>query len=66
VDFPEGSVTGTYQAAFIPAGSYTAAFTCSEDTEADEALEFVPPEGVPVDVQNNLITTTDFVVPAAP
>ena len=66
VDLPEGSVTGTYQAAFIPAGSYTAAFTCSEDTEADEALDFVPPEGVPVDVQNNLITTTDFVVPAAP
>jgi hypothetical protein len=66
VDIPEGSVTGTYQAAFIPAGGYTAAFTCSEDTEADEALDFVPPEGVPVTVQNSLITTTDFVVPAAP
>lgn len=66
VDIPEGSVTGTYQAAFIPAGNYTAAFTCSEDTEADEALDFVPPEGVPVIVQNNLISTTDFVVPAAP
>lgn len=66
VDIPEGSVTGSYQAAFIPAGSYTAAFTCSEDTAADEALDFVPPEGVPVEVQNNLITTTDFNVPAAP
>lgn len=66
VDIPEGSVTGTYQAAFIPAGSYTAAFTCSEDTEADEVLDFVPPDGVPVTVQNNLISTTDFVVPAAP
>lgn len=64
VDIPEGSVTGTYQAAFIPAGSYTAAFTCSEDTEADEDLVFVPPEGVPVEVHNNLIATTDFVVPA--
>jgi hypothetical protein len=64
VDIPDGSVTGTYRAAFIPAGSYTAAFTCGEDTEADEALEFVPPEGVPVTVQNNLITTTDFAVPA--
>lgn len=66
VDIPEGSVVGTYTAAFIPAGSYTAAFTCTEDTEADEALDFVPPDGVPVTVQNNLITTTDFVVPAAP
>ena len=64
VDIPEGSPTGTYQAAFIPAGSYTAAFTCDEDTEADELLEFVPPEGVPVDVQNNLISTVDFEVPA--
>jgi hypothetical protein len=65
VDIPEGSVIGTYQAAFIPAGSYTAAFTCSTDTEADEDLAFVPTEGVPVDVQNNLITTTHFIVPAA-
>ena len=64
VDIPEGSVTGTYQAAFIPAGSYTAAFTCDEDTEADEALAFVPPEGSPVTVQNNLISTVDFEVPA--
>jgi len=65
VDIPEGSVTGTYQAAFIPAGNYTAAFTCDEDTEADEDLAFVPPEGVPVTVQNNLISTVDFIVPAA-
>jgi hypothetical protein len=64
VDFPEGSVTGTYQAAFMPAGSYTAAFTCDEDTAADETLAFVPPDGVPVTVQNNLISTVDFVVPA--
>ena len=64
VDIPEGSTTGTYQAAFIPGGSYTAAFTCDEDTEADETLAFVPPEGVPVMVQNNLITTVDFTVPA--
>lgn len=63
VDIPDGSVTGTYQAAFIPAGSYTAAFTCDEDTEADELLAFVPPEGVPVTVQNNLISTVDFEVP---
>jgi hypothetical protein len=66
VDIPEGSTTGTYRAAFIPAGDYTAAFTCDEDTSADETLAFVPPEGVPVTVQNNLISTVDFTVPADP
>lgn len=66
VDIPEGSTTGTYRAAFIPAGDYTAAFTCDEDTSADETLAFVPPEGVPVTVQNNLISTVDFTVPAGP
>jgi hypothetical protein len=65
VDIPDGSVTGTYQAAFIPAGDYTAAFTCDEDTAADESLVFVPPEGTLVTVQNNLISTVDFEVPAA-
>jgi Domain of unknown function (DUF4382) len=66
VDIPEASVTGTYLAAFIPAGEYTAAFTCAEDTDADEAVAFVPPEGVAVSVQNNLISTVDFSVPAPP
>ena len=66
VDIPEGSSTGTYQAAFIPAGDYTAAFTCDEDTDADELLAFVPPEGVLVTVQNNLVSTVDFTVPAPP
>lgn len=64
VDFPLGATEGTYHAAFVPVGSYTAAFTCSDDTEADEDLEFVPAEGAPVTVQNNLISTVDFVVPA--
>ena len=63
VEIPSGAVTGTYQAAFIPAGSYTAAFTCDEDTAADETLTFIPPDGVPVTVDNNLITTVDFEVP---
>jgi hypothetical protein len=63
VEIPEGSVTGNYQAAFIPAGSYTAAFTCSEDTEADDTLTFVPTDGVPITVNNNLISTVDFEVP---
>lgn len=66
VDLPEGSVTGTYRAAFIPAGDYTAAFTCDDDTDADETLGFAPPEGAPVTVSNNVITTIDFVVPSAP
>ena len=63
VEIPGGAVTGTYQAAFIPAGSYTAAFSCDEDTEADEILTFVPTDGVPVTVDNNLISTVDFEVP---
>ena len=63
VEIPDGAVTGTYQAAFIPAGSYTAAFTCDEDTEADQILTFVPPDGVPVTVDNNVISTVDFEVP---
>lgn len=63
VEIPDGSIAGTYRAAFIPAGSYTAAFTCGEDTEADEMLTFVPPEGTPVTVNNNLISTVDFEVP---
>lgn len=63
VNIPDGSTGGTYRAAFIPAGNYTAAFSCDEDTDADEPLVFVPPEGVPVSVQNNLISTVDFAVP---
>jgi hypothetical protein len=65
VNLPDGAVSGTYRAAFIPAGSYTAAFTCSDDTDADETLVFEPTAGAPVTVQNNLITTLDFVVPAS-
>ncbi len=63
VSIPDGSTSGTYRAAFIPAGSYTAAFTCDDDSDDDESLAFVPPEGVPVTVQNNLISTVDFTVP---
>jgi hypothetical protein len=63
VDILDPSTSGTYRAAFIPAGSYTAAFTCDDDTDDDESLAFVPPEGVPVTVQNNMISTVDFTVP---
>lgn len=60
VSLPEGATSGTYRAAFIPAGTYTAAFTCSDDTEADETLEFSPAGGTAVTVQNNLIATVNF------
>jgi hypothetical protein len=60
VSLPEGATSGTYRAAFIPAGSYTAAFTCSDDTEIDESLEFSPAGGTAVTVQNNLIATVNF------
>jgi hypothetical protein len=60
VSLPEGATSGTYRAAFIPAGSYTAAFTCSDDTEADETLEFAPAGGTAVTVQNNLIASVNF------
>jgi hypothetical protein len=60
VSLPEGATSGTYRAAFIPAGNYTAAFTCSDDTAADESLEFSPESGTAVTVQNSLIATVDF------
>jgi len=65
VDIPAGSTTGTYRAAFLPAGSYTAAFTCgNDDPAADETLTFAPAAGAAVTVQNNLIATQNFTVPA--
>jgi hypothetical protein len=52
-----------YRAAFIPPGSYTVAFTCSNDDPlADETLTFVTPKNVTV--QANLIGTADFALPA--
>lgn len=63
VTIPAGSTSGIYRAAFIPAGSYTAAFTCDDDTNDDQSLVFVPPAGVAVAAQNNLISTVNFTVP---
>lgn len=63
VVIPEGGVSGTYRISFLPAGTYTSAFTCSDDTPADEALVFIPGTGQAVTVQNNLISTVDFAVP---
>jgi hypothetical protein len=66
VDIPSGAFSGTWHAAFLPSGPYTAAFTCSEDTDADETLVFEPAAGVPVTVQHNLISTVNFAVPVPP
>jgi hypothetical protein len=63
VTIPAGSTSGTYRAAFIPAGGYTTAFTCDDDTIDDQSLVFVPPAGVAVSVQNNVISTVNFTVP---
>jgi len=70
VDIPDGEVSGRYRAAFVPSGEYTVALTCLAATdvpETDEDLEFIFPDGSAdgvVTVQNNLITTADFTVPA--
>jgi len=64
VVIPGGATIGTYKAAFVPAGSYTAAFSCGDDTDADETLTYLPAAGTPVTVQNNVITTVNFTVPA--
>lgn len=64
VEIPGGATRGTYRAAFVPAGSYTAAFSCSDDTDADETLTWLPAAGTAVTVQNNVITTVDFAVTA--
>lgn len=64
VEIPDGGSTGTYKAAFLPAGGCTAAFTCDDDTGADETLAFTPAAGMAVTVQNNLITQGDITVPA--
>jgi hypothetical protein len=61
---PEGATAGTYRAAFLPAGSYTAAFTCgNDDANVDDTLVFTPAGGVAVTVQDNLIATQNFTVP---
>lgn len=66
VNIPAGGVAGTYRVGFLPAGSYTAAFTCSDDTTADEAVTFLPTAGQAVTVQNNLVSTVNFAVPVPP
>ena len=64
VNIPAGAVSGTYRAAFVPAGSYTAAFTCTDDTTAGLDVELCPCRRPGVTVQNNLVSTVHFAVPA--
>jgi hypothetical protein len=60
-----GATQYEYHAAFLPAGSYTAAFTCSDDDPAnDDALVFSAPQTATV--QSNLITTINFAPPPPP
>jgi hypothetical protein len=65
VAIQNGATAHSYRAAFIPPGSYTAAFTCSDDdATADDVLTFVTPKNATV--QANLIATVDFAAPPAP
>jgi hypothetical protein len=63
-DVTSDGLSATYTMAFVPPGEYTAAFTCdSDDPDTAETLEFVPVDGIPVTVQNNVISTVDFTYP---
>ena len=54
-----GAIQFAYQAAFIPAGEYTVAFTCSDDEPtADEAVTFSPVQSITV--QADVISTVNF------
>lgn len=60
-----GSTQYRYRAAFLPAGSYTVAFSCGDDDPAaDDPLTFTAPQNATV--QSNLIATVDFDPPPAP
>jgi len=65
VEFQDGAAAYGYRAAFIPPGTYTVAFTCSDDdATADDTLTFLPAQNVAV--QANLIGSVDFTLPASP
>lgn len=59
-----GSTSYAYRAAFLPPGSYTVGFTCTDDDpSSDDVLTFLAPQTT-VTVQANLISTVDFAPPA--
>ena len=63
VEIQNGSTSYRYHAAFLPPGSYTVAFTCSDDDPTvDDTLTFLDPQSVTV--QANLIAGVDFAPPA--
>ena len=64
VEISSAGNTGTFKIAFVPSGPYTAAFSCSDDEATDVPFQFLPDAGTPVTVQNNLISTVNFTVPA--
>jgi hypothetical protein len=64
VQVVNGATQYDYRAAFVPAGTYTVAFTCGNDDPAiEETLTFSPTQNAAV--QPNLITTIDFAAPPA-
>jgi hypothetical protein len=63
VPIENGSTSYRYHAAFMPPGTYTVAFTCTDDDPTnDDVLTFLAPRNVTV--QANLISTVDFAPPA--
>jgi hypothetical protein len=63
VNVVNGASQYQYLEGFVPTGAYTVAFTCgADDPVVDDTLTFFAPQNVTV--QNNLITTVDFVAPA--
>ena len=60
-----GATQYQYQAAFVPPGDYTLAFTCTDDDPTiDDTLVFSPTQNATV--QPNLITTINFAPPPPP
>jgi hypothetical protein len=63
VNVVNGVTRYEYLASFVPAGTYTVAFTCGDDDPTDDdTLTFVQPQNATV--QPNLITIVDFVAPS--
>jgi hypothetical protein len=62
VNVVNGATQYDYRAGFVPAGTYTVAFTCGDDDPTDDdTLTFSVPQNATV--QSNLITTVDFTAP---
>jgi hypothetical protein len=59
VNVVNGVTRYDYRASFVPAGTYTVAYTCGDDDPTDDdTLTFVQPQNATV--QPNLITIVDF------